>query len=206
LLPELESPEVADAAASVRRAIAALSFDDVDVIVLLTPHASKAGVYRQVRGHLGSFGLPDIAVAAPTNDEVIGAIGSPLLDEGADHGVVVPLRLGRWSQPVVAVGVAGGERLAFESEERVAVVASVNGSAGISARAPLTAVPGADVAERRFADAVQNDLRSVASIELPGSCGSDVLATFAEVFDGRRAKVLAHEVPVGVGYLVAEVR
>jgi hypothetical protein len=58
----------------------------------------------------------------------------------------------------------------------------------------------------RFAEAVQEDLRRAASIELPGGCGSDVLVAFAEILDGRAAKVLAHEAPVGVGYLVAEVR
>ena len=197
---------MAEAAEVVRRAIASISFDDIDVIVLLTPHALGSGVYRAIRGDLGAFGVPGIQVQATSHERLIGALQKPVLDVPADHGVVVPLCIARWPQPVVAVGVGEGEGLALESDERVAVVASANGSTGLSARAPSTAVPGADEAERHFAEAIEEDLRRAAAIDLPGSCGGDVVAAFAEILDGRPAKVLAHEAPVGVGYLVAEVR
>jgi hypothetical protein len=206
LLPELESPEVVEAAGALRSAIQSIWFDDVDVIVLLTPHAPAPGVYRAVRGDLGAFGVPGIAVEARTHEGLIETLGKQFLDASADHGVAVPLRIGRWPQPVVAVGVGAGERLTLECDERVAVVASVNGSTGLSARAPFTVIPGADDVERRFAEAIEEDLRRAAAIDLPGSCGAEVVTAFAETLDGRPAKVLAHEAPVGVGYLVAEVR
>jgi hypothetical protein len=206
LLPELESPEVAEAAGVVRAAIASISLDDIDVIVLLTPHAPGPGVYSEIRGDLDAFGVRGIEVDADSHDGLTEALGKPVLDASVDHGVVVPLRIGRWPHPVVAVGVGGRERLDFECDERVAVLASVNGSTGLSARAPSTVIPGADEAERRFAETIEEDSRRAATIDLPGSCGRDVLAAFAEVLDGRPAKLLAHEAPVGVGYLVAEVR
>ena len=206
LLPELESPEVADAAVAIRAAIASISLADADVLVLLTPHASHPGIYREVRGHLGGFGVPQIAVTADTPAGLARSLGSSMLEGPVDHGVVVPLRLRSWGLPVVAVGVGDVTRLSFEGDERVAIIASLNGSAGISARAPLTAVPGADRAEERFAAALEEDIAIAARVELPGSCGGDVMAVFAELFGGRSAKVLAHETPVGVGYLVAEVR
>ena len=206
LLPELESPEVADAAVAIRAAITSISLADADVVVLLTPHASGPGIYQQVQGHLGGFGVPRITVTADTHAGLAGGLGSSMLEGPVDHGVVVPLRLGSWGLPVVAVGVGDATRLSFDGDERVAIIASLNGSAGISARAPLTAVPGADRAEERFADALEDDIAMAAKVELPGSCGRDVMAVFAEHFMGRSAKVLAHEAPVGVGYLVAEVR
>ena len=206
MLPELESPEVAEAAGAIRAAISSISFDDVDVIVPLTPHAPGPGVYREVRGDLSAFGVQGIEVGASTHDGLIAALGKPFVDASADHGVVVPLRIGRWPQPVVAIGIGAGERLALDSDERVAVVASVNGSTGLSQRAPSTIIPGADEAERRFAEALEEDLGRAATIDLPGSCGRDVLTAFAEILEGRPVKVLAHEAPVGVGYLVAEAR
>jgi len=205
LLPELESPEVAGAAATVRDAVAALKVN-VDAIVLLSPHAVRAGVYAEVAGDLSAFGVPWIDARAETDDTLRAALGGDAIRGGVDHGVLVPLRLRAWDAPVVAVGVDSSTAdLDLDVAGQVMVVASVNLSAGLSRRAPLTEIPGATERESAFIDDLRRDVGAASPDGLEGSCGRHVLRIFGRVFAGRRARVLAHEAPVGVGYAVAEV-
>ncbi|MBW3594273.1 MAG: hypothetical protein KY391_01750 [Actinobacteria bacterium] len=176
----------------------------MDSIVILTPHAPRAGVYRNASGDLRAFGVPGIEVENETDDELVAAVDLPAIDRAADHGVVVPLLLRDWGVPVVAIGVADGQRLALDIERRIGVLASANLSAGLSARAPLTEISGARECEERFIASLTREIGSE-SVDLPGTCAAGVLTCFGEMFAGRRARVLAHEAPVGVGYLVAEV-
>lgn len=205
LLPELESPEVAAAGEAIRNAIGAISVDDVDAIVILTPHAATAGVYRGVAGDLTGFGMNGIEVEAETDSGLASSLGIPVIEDRVDHGVSVPLRIGGWELPVVAVGV-DAISLTFDDARRFLVIASVNGSTGMSSRAPLTELPGAAESQDRFVTALEEDVSEAARIDLPGSCGMNVLRVFADLVGGRSAKVTAYEAPVGVGYVVAEVR
>lgn len=203
LLPKLESPEVAASSVNIRAAIASLSFD-VDAIVILTPHARGPGVYAEISGDLSGFGVPGIEGKTGTDESVARHLDLPTIDGPIDHGVLVPLLLGKWSAPIVGVGVEGALDLRLDVDGRIGVIASVNLSAGLSSRAPLTKVPGAVEGEADFVAAL-NESVGEAVTRLPRSCGGDVMAAFARIFEGRPARVLAHESPVGVGYLVAEV-
>ena len=204
LLPELQSPEVAEAASRITGAIAELSLE-VETIVLLTPHATTSGVYTEVAGDLSDFGVAGIEGKAETDATVIQALGLPTIEGSIDHGVLVPLLLVKWDVPVVAVGVTRDAQLDLDLDARVGVIASVNLSAGLSARAPLTQIPGAVEAEDEFVAALSRDVGKAVEQVPPGSCGDAVLHLFGRIFEGRPARVLAHEAPVGVGYLVAEV-
>lgn len=211
----MESREVAASAATIRNAMSDLSFDGLDAIVLVSPHAAGTGCYGEITGTLDAFGVSGVEVRAETT--VVPGLGR--LDGPVDHGVVVPLRIMSWNGPVGPVGfdddaldlgdVVTVQRAIESLTERVAVVASVNLSAGLSARAPLAQVEGAHEAEETLVQMIQEDVgwlltgaRSIADV---GSCGLAPLTLMARLFDGRPAKVLAHESPVGVGYLVAEV-
>lgn len=206
LLPELAGPEVATAAETVGAAIRSISFEGAEAIVLLTPHASEPGVYRTKKGDLAGFGIPDIEVSVKSHARLAKSLGLPFIDGPLDHGAVVPLRIGGWDLPVVTIGVREGMSIDPGSDMDVAVVASVNGSTGMSPRAPLTEVPGATRAQEDFVAALGRDISVAARLFLPGSCGPAVLEAFAGAFGGRRADVLAYEAPVGVGYVVAQVR
>jgi len=187
----------------VRGAVASIAFD-VDAVVIVSPHARATGVYRSLVGDLAAFGVPAIGIDMALDGGLRDALG-PLIDGPIDHGIVVPLRLRDWLAPVVALGVNGDPGIEFDIDRRIALVASVNLSAGLSPRAPLTQMPRASEAEAGFISALEQDVGSIAPEELVGSCGVEVLCFFARTFAGRKARVLAHEAPVGVGYLVAEV-
>ena len=182
---------------------------------MVSPHAPGTGAYAEVTGRLEAFGVRGITVTAGSLPVPgIGALSAPI-----DHGISVPLRLIAWDGPVGAVGFAEDAldlgdvvnvHRAIESlTERVAVIASVNLSAGLSARAPLTELDGAAETEETLLQMIQEDLgwflTGARSIADAGSCGLAPLMLMARLFKGRQARVLAHEAPVGVGYLVAEV-
>jgi len=177
----------------------------VDVVVIVSPHAPATGVYRALAGDLSSFGVRGVGVEVPLDENVRDAFGLPLIEAPLDYGVCVPLLMRDWPAPVIAVGVNGGRLPALELDARTALVASVNLSAALSPRAPLTEVAGALDAETAFVSALEEDIGSADPGTLVGSCGGQVLHLFDEAFGGRKARVLAHEAPVGVGYLVAEV-
>lgn len=206
LLPEIAGPEVAAAAETIRDAIGSISFEGAEAIVLLTPHASQPGVYRTKKGDLSGFGISGVEVTVKSHARLAKSLGLPFVDSPLDHGAVVPLRIGGWDLPVVTIGVGEGMSIEPGLDMDVAVVASVNGSTGMSPRAPLTEVPGAARAQEDFVAALERDVSVAAGLFLPGSCGPLVLAAFADAFGGRRADVLACEAPVGVGYVVAQVR
>ena len=175
-----------------------------DALVVLSPHASGLGVYDTVAGDLAGFGIDGVSVSADPHP-ARAQVGLETMDSPLDYGVVVPLALRDWGLPVIAVGVTDGAVPTLDIDVPMAVIASVNTSAGLSARAPLTEVPGAGEAEERFVAALQQDAGSVRDLDLPGTCSTAVISFFAHLFEGRATKVLAHEAPVGVGYLVAEV-
>lgn len=204
LLPELESAEVAEGATRLRKAVDSIEFD-VDTVVMLSPHASRSGVYSRAAGNLAPFGVSGLDVEVPTNEKLRDGLGLPVIADPLDHGIVVPLLLRDWFAPTVGVGVVGDLHVNLDLDLRIAVVASVNLSAGLSPRAPLTEVPGAADAEAAFVEGLERDVGSARTDGLVGSCGAEVLRVFARIFQGRTARVLAHESPVGVGYVVAEV-
>ena len=212
LLPELESPEVADAARSVREAVRTIDFGDADLLVVVSPHGPETGAYEDLSGDLSTFGVDGVEVNAITSAVPgLGAVKQPV-----DHGVLVPLRLLSWNGPVAGVCFAeeGGvrdvvpvERAISSVAERVGVVVSANLSAGLTPRAPLTEIEGAAAAEKDMVEALRSDVGSLlhGARALPGSCSASTLMWMGRLFGGRAAQVLAHEWPVGVGYLVAEV-
>ncbi len=179
---------------------------DAEVIVFLSPHSPVTGVYAELVGDLSAFGVPEVAVRAETSGEIRDGLGLDVIDGPIDHGILVPLLLRKWDVPVVGTGIAGNVTIDLDVAARVMVVASINLSAGLSARAPLTQLPGASDVEARFLRHLERDVATASADELEGSCGRHVMQTFGRIFSGRATRVLAHEAPVGVGYLVAEVR
>ena len=199
----------------------------VDLLVLLSPHAAASGAYESTGGSLAPFGVEGIEVLDNTDaaaaKELMDVADLAPLDPPVDHGVVVPLRVGAWEAPTVAVGLAESgspeETLAaarsvvagiahLAESRRVAVVASANGSAGLSARAPLTELRGAADAEEELLGAAGENWGALGSCaarlsEVGGSCARGPLEVLARLFAGKEGRVLAHERPVGVGYTVA---
>ncbi len=229
LLPPVSGDANAPRTAEVRAAIAGLEFEDIDAIVLLSPHGVETGVYRTTAGSLEAFGLPGIRATHPTDDETVGELSStwrrPILDGRVDHGVLVPLLCMCPSVPMVATSLeekrsfdrpsmeesaAEGRRFAEAlgalRGRRLALVASCNTSAGLSPRAPLTEIEEAvEVEERLVGDLGRGRLSGALAVELgvAGSCAAGTLAAFAAAFAGTDIQLRAHDAPFGVGYLVA---
>lgn len=190
------------------------------MLVVVSPHGARTGVYRSCAGSLAPFGVDDVEVDfGPPPADVTRL---DVLDEPVDHGVLVPLRLLGAKAPVVGIAFAEGQgavdpddlgrvkHAISEISGDVAVVISANLVAGLSPRAPMTELLGAEDAEHLLLDMIQTDLGRLAtgatSIADRGrSCSLAPLLLMGELFDGHKARVLAHEAPVGVGYLVAEV-
>jgi hypothetical protein len=169
------------------------------------------------------MGRPDIEVAVTTADELIHEAARvselPLLDDPFDHGVVVPLRLRDWEAPIVGIGLAENDvgpgslkqvtaALGSTLGVRALVVVSINTSAGLLPRAPLTHMAAAEDSENRLRDLLTTDVGSLSSRALSiaqqgGSCAAGPLTVFGRICEGERMRVMAHEAPVGVGYLVA---
>jgi hypothetical protein len=226
LLPEV-SPSHAAVTEPIRAALGSLSFDAVDMIVLVTPHGPATGVYREVKGSLDGFGVAGVSLECATDaafrDQLAGAWGVSLIDDPIDHGALVPVLLLTPPVPVVVASV--GESLAPEdaaragsdlssalssiaSEASVAFVASANLSTGMGPRAPLPDLPGAEPLERSVLLACETDLAELTELAPDlatgaGSCGAGPLTAFGRMFPGEKAEVVAHEHPFGVGYLVA---
>jgi hypothetical protein len=75
-------------------------------------------------------------------------------------------------------------------------------------RAPLTHLGGAKDADRRLQELLTADVGALSSRALGiaqqgGSCAAGPLTVLGRLLDEYRMTVLAHEAPVGVGYLVA---
>lgn len=181
-------------------------------VVLVSPHGDRPGPYGLNKGSLGAFGI-DLGVDRGLGthaDELAAAWGREALDDELDHGSIVPLMLCDLGPFVTCLSLPEPDPVAAKAIEAVfgddvTVLASANGSAGLTARAPLTEVAGAAEAEEAFLDACATDagLLAEAASTLPGSCGAGPASLLADLFDGVAGEVLAHEAPVGVGYTVA---
>jgi hypothetical protein len=226
LLPQLTGPETAAAGTRVTAAIEALELGDADVVVVVSPHGRASGVYGEVRGTLDAFGTPGIEVRRATDGDLGAALaggwGRPVLPDDVDYGVVVPLLLaGDADAPVVAVslqddGGAVADARALLSAlldvtdgRNVAVVASANMSIALSARAPLMLRAEAREIEDRLVALLPRDAGAATELapdvaRSGGSCGAGPLTVFGELCRGSTTNVLAHEEPVGIGYLVAK--
>ena len=231
LLPPVSGEANAGCTAEVRAAISGLGFENVDAIVLLSPHGRESGVYRTTAGSLDAFGLPGIRAVHPTVDDIVGQLSSawrrPVLDGPVDHGVLVPLLCMCPHAPVVAASlkempsferapaeesVADGlgfvEALSSLRGGRLAFVASCNTSAGLSPRGPLTELEEAvELEDRLIEEIAGTTLSGTLALELgmAGSCSAGTLAAFAAAFEGDAIRLRAHGAPFGVGYLVATV-
>ncbi len=197
--------------------------------MVLSPHGPAPGIYHRVSGTLGAFGLSHISVTArnyESSDEIPG-IDRDLITGSVDHGIIVPLRLMAWDLPVIALAAADSDadrvgpaasaamravRIIREIalRKRVAVMASLNTSASLSSRAPFPNDGNDPEPERRLLEILQTDVgllkeEAAAITKRSHSCALSPLLAVAHLFDGRNMEVLAHEAPVGVGYLVAQV-
>lgn len=236
LVPELASAETKAASIAMTDAIASLQLGRFELIVVLSPHGVRAGVYEQVEGSLAGFGYPDIALTCPGDAVLAGELakawGTPLLEGPVDYGIVVPMLLAHEHssdlgearvvgaclpemldredlEPIAKLADSFAQALAVVGgSKRALFVASANDSAGLSARAPLTKLPGAMELSDDLLGALGAD---VGLVEEPahrlaidgGSCGFGPLLALGRLFTGRRAEVIVHERPVGVGYTVA---
>ncbi len=198
----------------------------------MSPHGSDDAVVVSGHASLDGFGIDvtfAVAVDEAASRAVAEACGLRLSDEALDHGVSIPLRLTAWSGPVVAVScrevtpqdvgrarealhlakrVARGiEEIATERD--VAVIASMNGAVGLSPRAPLPDSSEAHAFERAVVNLLENDPGQIGAYALEvarngNSCGVVPLLVFGHLFGDRRTEVIAHEAPIGIGYLVAQ--
>jgi aromatic ring-opening dioxygenase LigB subunit len=214
LLPEVSGAEVAGRARATTDAVRVLGLEGL--LVIVSPHGGRAGIYREVRGTLATRGAPHVrADRTPEGDladEIARRSGLDVIDGPVDHGVIVPLRLmANGEHPVVAISVTsemeGTKVGAALADLDVSFVASANTSAALSPRAPLTFRPEAERSERTFVDRLRNDAGAAAvlasELELAGgSCSAPSLAAFGTLFAGCPVEVLAHEHPYGVGYVV----
>jgi hypothetical protein len=224
LLPEVaEHPEVGRLAV-VRRALDSLEVD-ADVVVIASPHGQATGVYARDNGDLSAFGV-DLQTSWARDGDVSRSLvsewGRPMLRHVPDHGISVPLTaLDLRGTPAVALSFAEASETAEDArslaeavamialERRVMFIASVNGSTGLSPRAPATEIPGALETEETIVAELERDAgtlsRGAGRLAEIGSCGLGPLSTFGLLFAGHPAKIAAHEAPFGVGYLVATV-
>lgn len=195
----------------------ARDFDRSTVVV--SPHGTRTGVYLDARGDLSAFGVPRAEARADVEQGEVRALAAawdrPVLEEPLDHGIAVPLLVGALDVPIIAVGLAEGADPAADARSLAAalaqtehdVIASVNTGAGITSRAPLTALDGADALENELREVLSEDVGRVDAVARRlagrgGSCCLGPLLVAAELFAGATADVLVHEWPFGVGYLV----
>lgn len=214
-----------------RKAVDELDVSNAEVVVVVSSHGPAAGVYERAEGSLRGFGI-GIGMARATDAELVRSLaeawGRAAIEGPADFGVLVPLMLGLGEdRPVVAVVLPEttgpkanptsdslnaarelAEALRLVGQERdVAVVASAHASAGLSARAPLTEVPGAAAVDRELVAALEEDPARAEGLlarldEVGDACGVGPLALIARLFGGWRSGGVTYEAPYGVGYLV----
>lgn len=205
----------------VRAASRALAAEMSETLVVVSPHACETGVYVSTRGGLSHFGLPRADARFELDMAASARIGSgwgrPMLSDPLDHGVTVPLGLLSWERPVVAIGIAETESEVAAAASSLAevlgsldatVVASVNGGAGLTPRAPLTELPEALAAEEDVRRALTRDLADLIGVAprlatAAGSCALGPLLVLARLFPGISMDVRSYEWPFGVSYPVA---
>lgn len=226
-MPGLSHAEIADGAQRVRAALDELQIPDDAAVVVMSPHGHRTGVYQRLEGDLAGFGITAPAGRFEVDEETVGSlVREARLDPIAaplDHGILVPLLLGVARDRPVA-GLAFSESASIDvlkdQASRVAealrlladfrnvvVIASINTSAALSPRAPLTELPEAIEAERTLLEKLEGtvdlDAATVTRMKEDGrSCSFAPLWAWAQLFEGGRADRLAYESPVGVGYLV----
>jgi hypothetical protein len=209
------------------------TLEGCEVLVFLSPHGERDGVYREVDGDLDGFGLEGIEVGAgsdsPMAAELAGAWGRELSGGRADHGVVGSLAIATPGTPIVACTLGevtgpypgGTVEDAIESaflfadalvravrERNVGFIASAHTAASLTPKAPLALRPEGKELDDLILDCLATDCGSLARVEPElwreaGACGAGPLTAFGVLFEGRRAQVLAYDHPFGVGYLVA---
>jgi hypothetical protein len=234
LLPEVSGEEISGETGPIREVLATIAFDDVDLVVVLSPHAAETGVYSTVAGSLDDFGVPGVKLQRQTDAGVVDALTAtwdkPTVRDRVDHGVLLPLMLlGTADTPVVAAGLSevDGGLGSFEramddaasfaraigelsNEMRILLAVSAQTSCALTPRAPLTERAEAKPAEAAVIDALSGDPAALrGSLEelwkRGGSCSPATLAVYGDVFGGRASEVLAYQYPFGVGYVVARV-
>lgn len=201
--------------------------------MIVSPHAGKTGVYAQAAGDLAAHGLPQIVVAARTNEGGVNFARSwkrPLLESSIDHGALVPLALAPEGS-FICCGIsetetdtekhAAGLRLAEAVCEmasggpEVVLVLSAHSSASLTPRAPLTERSEGAAFDAALLELLRDEPARLAEFDaidadlwaLGGSCARGPFAALGKAAEltGRTAiEVLSYEAPVGVGYLVAE--
>lgn len=204
--------------------------DVSDEVVLVTPHGSRAGVYRANSGSLDAFGLGDQEVERGT-DEALGrkiadAWGADLVDAPLDHGAAVPLLLMPQVTTLVVCALPGwtgqtdgdlvearrqGHALAGALTGSLSpgatVIFSGHTSAAITPRAPLTERPEGIEVHGLITSALENDPGLIVEIadeswRLAGSCGAGSLTALSH-FVTQPFEIVARSDAFGVGYVVA---
>ena len=229
LLPEV-NPAAVKAARPYLAAIGSLDWGPAQVVVVVSPHGARTGVYERVAGSLDDFGVRDMGGEWPTATEELAGLarswGSDVLEGPIDHGVFVPLALGcAHGLPVIAVALAEGPHSLsggpFGYAEKLAqavsglgasavFIASAHTSAALSPRAPVTGLVLARATEQEALESLRGDAGSLCTtvgklLTLGGTCSAGSLTAFGHRFGGRTTDVLAYGCPFGVGYLVASV-
>lgn len=234
LLPEVVGYAVAAETDQIRAALASLSFDDADLVVVLSPHARATGVYDAVVGNLDDFGVPGIKLQRPSDADAGRTLAEmwakPVQHEPVDHGALIPLKtLATGATPVVVAGVGSADEGATSPDEAIAdglsfgaaierlshevtlcLVVSAHTSCALTPRAPLTERSEAKPVEADVVRALGADPSALGDSlrdlwRLGGSCSPGTLAAYGRVFAARRSDVLAYTYPFGVGYVVARV-
>ena len=159
-----------------RAAVQRLDPNNAEVLAIASPHGPQLGIYRDISGNLGDFGLPEISVSASAFDfwgDIPGSEGVAL-DRPIDHGIVVPLRLMTSELPVIALTaadsdigrsdecIAAAKRAAglikmIATTHDVVFVASVNTSACLNTRSPYP-TEGDEGSDARLIEILQTDL------------------------------------------------
>lgn len=220
LLDETPAREQA-AVERVRAASRALAAELSGTLTVVSPHARETGVYLSTRAGLRDFGVPrpdaPVEIDVDTSARIGSAWDRPMLSAPLDHGVAVPLALLSWEGPVVAIGIAEREPDIAAAASSLAevltsqdatLIASVNGGAGVTPRAPLTELPGGLALEKDVRRVLGRDLTDLEDLALRlatdgGSCALGPLLVLARLFYGMSMDVRAYEWPFGVGYPVA---
>lgn len=210
LLPEV-TPQ-GDGLRDIWDALGRIRFGD-DLIVVLSPHAERTGVYRSLEGSLADFGLPDVGrqLRASAGPEVqLEALDGPL-----DHGALVPLLLFGAPNETIAIGVGDTSDMSkvlgaireLAEERDVFVIASAHTSVRLTERAPLPYSFDAVRLESRFVTAIGSDCATALDLAdelwaVGGSCSRTTLKAFGDLFSGVEGTVMAYGSPFGVGYPV----
>jgi hypothetical protein len=235
LLPEIGGRSAVETRDRIRLACDKIDTNHADVVIVVSPHGRRAGVYARGTGSETSFGGPEARRDVPTDANGAESLARtwevPLMEDELDHGAVGCLHLLHVRRPVVVAALpestgpdattdactamvegrklAGAIKRAFGGPS-VLIVASAHTSAALTARAPLTERAEGRALDERILTSLDGDVRALDDIGCDawtagGSCGAGPFAALGRLLSGRSAEVLAYEHPFGVGYLVATV-